>query len=251
MKLIFLGTGGYHPNQRRHTAGVLLPDAGVLLDAGSGLFRLVEHLRSSRLRIFLTHAHLDHILGLTYLLVPIAKRELESITVYGDAKTLTAVRDHLFAEYVFPVMPPFEFVELRDTGEIALEDGLRVSHQSLASHPGGSRAYRIDRQVDGAERSLAYITDTAADGSYSEFIRGVDVLIHECYFKDDMLHWGMKTGHCCTSQVARLAAEAKVGRLVLTHIDPQHPEDDPIDLATARSIFPNVEIAEDLLEIEV
>ncbi len=251
MKLIFLGTGGYHPNQRRHTAGVLLPEAGILLDAGSGLFRLVDYLQSPKLRIFLTHAHLDHILGLTYLLVPVAKRQLESITVYGDASTLAAVRDHLFAETVFPVMPPFEFVELPAAGVIALPDGLTVSHRELPSHPGGSRAFRINWSEAGQERSLAYITDTSADGSYGEFIRSTDFLIHECYFQDEMLQWGKLTGHCCTSQVAKLAAQTNVGRLLLTHIDPQHPENDPIDIATARAIFPNVEIAEDLMEIDV
>lgn len=251
MKLVFLGTGGYHPNQRRHTAGVLLPSAGILFDAGSGMFRLVEHLQSPRLRIFLTHAHLDHILGLTYLLVPVAKRELETITLYGDAATLAAVRDHLFAEAVFPVMPPFEFVELPTAGVIALPDGLTVSHQELPSHPGGSRAFRINWSEGGRERSLAYITDTSADGSYLEFIRGTDMLIHECYFKDEMLQWGKRTGHCCTSQVAQVAADAGVDRLLLSHIDPQHPEDDPVDIALARSIFPHVKIAEDLMEIDV
>jgi ribonuclease BN (tRNA processing enzyme) len=128
---------------------------------------------------------------------------------------------------------------------------LTVSHQSLPSHPGGSRAFRLDWSESGQDRSLAYITDTSADGSYTEFIRGGDLLVHECYFKDEMLQWGKLTGHCCTSQVAKLAAEAGVGRLVLTHIDPQHPEDDPIDLQLARSIFSEVELAEDLGEYDV
>jgi ribonuclease Z len=41
-----------------------------------------------------------------------------------------------------------------------------------------------------------------------------------------------------------------VKQLVLTHIDPQRPDDDPVGLAIAREIFPATEIAEDLLEIE-
>jgi ribonuclease BN (tRNA processing enzyme) len=51
--------------------------------------------------------------------------------------------------------------------------------------------------------------------------------------------------------VAQLARDAGVGRLYLTHIDPRHPEDDPIGLETARRIFPATHLAEDLLEIEV
>ena len=48
-----------------------------------------------------------------------------------------------------------------------------------------------------------------------------------------------------------LAKEAGVGRLFLTHIDPQRSDDDPIDIATARAIFPETLLAEDLLEIDV
>lgn len=249
MKIVFLGTGGYHPNQRRHTAGVLLPDAGLLFDAGSGTFRLAQHVTSPKLRIFLTHAHLDHIVGLTYLLVPFAKGELESVVVHADAKTIAAVKAHLFSEEVFPIMPAFEFVELADDGCVSFDGGLTVRHQPLPSHPGGSQGYRIEWADNGARKSIAYITDTAVDGTYHEFIRGVDVLIHECYFADDMEEWGVRTGHSCTSQVARLAAETRVKRLILTHIDPQHPEDDPVDLKCAQSLFTNTQLAEDLLEI--
>ena len=55
MRLIFLGTGGYHPSERRHTASVLLPDIGVALDAGTGFFRVQGRLNTPTLDVFLTH----------------------------------------------------------------------------------------------------------------------------------------------------------------------------------------------------
>src|SRR3954451_22666975 len=72
MKLILLGTGGYFPTSRRHTACLMLPEVGVVLDAGSGMCRIGEHLQTEQLDVFLSHAHLDHVSGLTYLvnLVP-------------------------------------------------------------------------------------------------------------------------------------------------------------------------------------
>ena len=45
----------------------MLPEVGVVLDAGTGFYRVREHLRTSELDVFLTHAHLDHVVGLTYL----------------------------------------------------------------------------------------------------------------------------------------------------------------------------------------
>ena len=67
MRLILLGTTGYHPNDRRHTPCLLLPECGVMLDAGTATYRAGEYLTGPELDIFLTHAHLDHVVGLTYL----------------------------------------------------------------------------------------------------------------------------------------------------------------------------------------
>jgi ribonuclease Z len=244
MRLVFLGTGGFHPNERRHTACVLLPELAIAFDAGTSVFRLAERVPGRDLQVFLTHAHLDHICGLTYLLVPLMQQELKSCRVHGLPKTLSAVQDHLFAQPVFPVMPRFEFAALAD--EVRIEGGLIT--WVMLQHPGGSVGYRID--LDSA-KSLAYITDTFADGSYQNLIRGVDVLIHECYFPDSKSNWCEPTGHSHTSQVAQLARDAGVGRLYLTHIDPRSPGDDPIGLDAARRIFPETWLAEDLMEIDV
>jgi ribonuclease BN (tRNA processing enzyme) len=245
MRVIFLGTGGYHPNERRHTAGVLVPELGLAFDAGTSAFRLAERVRGRDLRIFLTHAHLDHICGLTYLLVPLLQQELRSCQVYGLPKTLAAVDEHLFARRVFPVRPQFELVPLPDVVPL---DGAVLTWVMLDQHPGGSVGYRVDWA---AGPSLAYITDTYADGSYQDFIRGVDVLIHECYFPDSKREWCAQTGHSHTSQVAQLARDSGVGRLFLTHIDPRQPGEDPVGLDAARQIFPRTWLAEDLMEIEV
>lgn len=242
MRLLFLGTGGYHPNERRHTAGLLLPEAGIAFDAGSSFFRAPSRLKTTELDIFLTHSHLDHIQGLTFFIVPMLLGAVQKCRVHGDAKTLAAVQEHLFSPSIFPVLPSFEFVPL---AERVVINGCTITHCQL-KHPGGSVGY----QVEQAGRRLAYITDTTADESYLDFIRGADVLIHECYFPDDMAQWSEKTGHSNTSQVTQLARQAAVKRLYLTHIDPQRPDDDPIGLATARSVFPETILAEDLMEIE-
>ena len=39
MKLVLLGTTGYHANDRRQTACMLLPEIGVMFDAGTALYR--------------------------------------------------------------------------------------------------------------------------------------------------------------------------------------------------------------------
>lgn len=244
MKVEFLGTGGFFANERRHTAGVLLPEAGLLFDAGSGLFRLPPRLQKSELDIFLSHAHLDHICGLPSLLIPLMKGTLTEVRVHGRTEVLDAVQKHLLAEAVFPIDPGFRYIELEE--EFDVSGGGRLTTVPL-QHPGGSTGFRIDWP----DHSLAYITDTCVDGRYTRFIDGVDLLIHECYFPDELAEWGPKTGHSHTSQVAQLAVDAQVGRLLLIHIDPTRADDDPIGLETARDIFAATEMTEDGMVISV
>lgn len=244
MRLVFLGTGGYRPNERRHTASVMLPDVGVVFDAGTSFFRMPDYLKTRDLQLFLTHPHLDHICGLTYCIVPLMKDQLDSMAVFGTLRTLAGVNKHVFSDETFPVaLPKTEYLELPEQVEVAR--GGTLTYCEL-QHPGGSVGYRIDWP----DASLAYITDTTAPGDYGSFIEGVDLLIHECYFPDDMSNWAYKTGHSCTTPVAELAKTAGVSQLALVHIDPERPEDDPIGLETAQAIFPNTFLAEDKMEIE-
>jgi ribonuclease BN (tRNA processing enzyme) len=245
MRLIFLGTGGYHPNERRHTACVLFPELGVALDAGTGFFRVQQHLQTDTLDVFLSHAHLDHVCGLTFFLVPVLQGDVKTVRVHGTKETLDAVRRHLFAEELFPVDPPYEWCELSSESETSFAEGGRLTWIPL-EHPGGSIGYRIDWP----DRSLAYITDTTAPGDYQQFIQDVDVLIHECYFPDSMHDWAEKTGHSSSTAVATVARDCGARRLYLVHADPQHPEDDPVGLEDIRRIFPGAVLAEDLQEIE-
>ncbi|HUG17354.1 MAG TPA: MBL fold metallo-hydrolase, partial [Planctomycetaceae bacterium] len=231
MKLILLGTGGYHPNRRRHTSCVMLPEIGLIFDAGTSFFRVPEHLQTEQVQIVLSHSHLDHICGLTYFLPTLLFGNVESAEVYGSRRSLDAVRNHLFSNSVFPVLPDYRYTELTDL--LSVGNGGTLSH-FIQEHPGTSLGFR----VDWPDRSLAYLTDTFCDGSSVDFVRGVDVLIHESNFADGAEEFARQTGHSTPAPVARMARDAKVGRLILTHIDPTLDGDDPLKIDSVREIFP-------------
>jgi ribonuclease Z len=245
MKLVLLGTGGYYANDRRHTACLMLPEIGIVLDAGSAMYRVGELLSTDSLDIFLTHVHLDHVVGLTYLLDVLPGDVLCETTIHGESEKLAAVREHLFAEAIFPVTPPFQFAVLKKDFE--LPGGGTLRHFPL-KHPGGSVGYRLDWP----DRSLAYVTDTTAapNSSYLEHIRGADVLVHEAYFADDQDDRAALTGHSCVMDVAQVAAEAQVGCLILVHVNPSADSDGGIDVERVRGVFPNTMIGSDRMEIE-
>jgi ribonuclease BN (tRNA processing enzyme) len=227
-------------------ACLMLPEIGVVLDAGSGMCRVGDYLSTDRLDIFLTHAHLDHVLGLTYLISAIPAEVARETVVYGKQPKLDAVAEHLFNETIFPVEPPFQLAPLKKLH--SLPGGATLQHFPL-KHPGGSVGFRIDWP----DRSLAYVTDTtaSADADYREHIRGVNLLVHECYFADNDRDLPAITGHSWLLPVAQLAAAAGIGRLVLVHIGPHYKNDDVFDLSAARRIFQNMHLGIDTSEIEL
>ena len=245
MILHMLGTTVYHPNDRRETACYMLPEQGVILDAGSGMYRVRDLIETKQLDIFLTHAHLDHIMGLTFLFDVLWEKDVESVHVHGDAEKLRQIETHLFSEAIFPVLPPLEFHPL--DGPFDLPDGGKLTYFPL-KHPGGSLGFRLDWP----DRSLAYVTDTTAapHADYIENILDVDLLLHECYFPDGWEEKAELTGHSCLTPVAQVAAAADAGLLVLVHINPLNEEDDPLGIDAAKEIFPEIILAEDCSTIE-
>jgi len=245
MKVVLLGTAGYHPSDTRHTACFLLPEVGIALDAGSGMFRLPSYLQGDELDIFLSHVHLDHCVGLTYLLSIAAQHPLKRVTVHGEPAKLTALREKLLSEFIFPT--PLDCTYEAINGPVPLAGGGTLTSFPL-EHPGGSLGFRLDWPG----KSLAYVTDTIArpGAPYIEHIRGVDLLLHECNFPDSHRQWADHTGHSHTSAVSQVAREAKVKRLALIHVVPTVGVADPVDVKVAQAIFPNTVLGQDLMELE-
>ena len=250
MKLVLLGTAGYHPSDTRQTACLLLSELGVMFDAGTAVYRMsdyisADHVSVVKLDIFITHAHLDHVVGLTYLFDALPRDLLTEVIVHGEADKLDAIRDVLFAELLFPVPAPFNFAPLERPVE--LPAGGVVKYFSL-KHPGGAVGYRLDLP----DRSMAYVSDTIASlqAGYIEHIRGVDLLVHEAHFVTEDVEMINRTGHSHVLAAAQVAAEAQVGRLVLTHLNPLLKDDDEIDLAGAQAVFADTIIGTDRMEVE-
>lgn len=246
MEIHCLGTTGYHPNARRHTSCYCLPSEGVVLDAGTGMFRLAPLIQTERLDILLSHAHLDHIIGLTFLLDILYQRPVETVVIWGERAKLAAVREHLFAELIFPAQidAQWQALDELDDFRIGATQAISVDWRPQ-EHPGGSVAYRLRWPAE--HKTLVYATDTCGELSEANraWMHRADLLLHECYFRDQHQHWAVKTGHSWTSRAAQIARDAQVARLLLTHVNPLADDDDPIGLATAQALFANTQVAND------
>jgi ribonuclease Z len=242
MRVLLLGAGGYHPTERRHTACVFLPELGLVLDAGTGAFRLHGRVETARLDVVLTHGHLDHAVGLTYLFGLTRGGEGVEVVAHATRATLAAVEGLMLAPPLFPVCPVSAFRPI--DGDIAITGGATVRTFPL-DHPGGS----LGVVVECAGKSLAYITDTTPLGdSALSAIRGVDLLLHEAPYLESQRKLAELSGHSTARDAGLAAQRAGVRRLVLVHVDPRAESDEP-HLAEAGAVFPAAELGRDLQEL--
>lgn len=233
LPLALRGTYGGHTSCVQVTSG----QDEVILDAGSGLYRLGQWWegqdpaqRPQVHHIFLSHLHWDHTLGLP-LFAPLGYPG-HQVVVYGAHP---GFESHLQAQHAPPNFPvplmAFKGECMFRTvapGRSVQVGALRVDCMELP-HPGRSFAYRVS---DGRS-SLVYATDAEygdlapeAVGRYVDFFQGADVLVVDAQYD---LHESLGTkrdwGHSSAMVGARLALAANVHWLVLFHHDPSSTDE--------------------------
>ena len=217
----------------------------TIFDCGSGIKQLSDYLATSEeqrisARMFITHTHWDHINTIPFF-GPLYVRgnQIEIFGPYqGDLTIERAITAQMESVY-FPVTIR-EFaarITYRDLREETLDFGAIRIDAMLLKHPGYCLGYRLTARG----RTVCYITDNELylstdirhDPAYCErladFVHGADVLITDTTYRDHEYPSKVDWGHSSVSEVASLAAKAKVKRLHLFHHDPDQSDDD-IDL---------------------
>ncbi|MGH2849780.1 MAG: MBL fold metallo-hydrolase [Solirubrobacteraceae bacterium] len=243
---MLLGTGGMAPTDDRETACTLVRDdrGALLLDCGTGARRLLTD-RSlldglTAIDIVLTHFHLDHVCGLTYLAsLPVqATIWAPGAWLYGtdSAELLRALR-------VPPISPTdaterSPVRELREGGQTIA--GFEVHTSPQPRHWGPSAGLRVDD-------ALALVTDTPYEPASAVLARGVEHLLHEAWSSSAQPRYPDRDA--TAADAARVASEAGVRRLTLIHLDPASSDHAPL-LVDARRRFDRTELGEDNVVLE-
>lgn len=128
------------------------------------------------------------------------------------------------------------FGELKAGREVTLPDGRRIGPAGL-----------VGPERRGA--SVAYALDTVPCRGSIELARGADALVHEATYEHARARLAHERGHSTGVEAARIAREAQVGTLVLTHFSPSVDGERVADEARAEHV--QVEAARDLVPLEI
>jgi ribonuclease BN (tRNA processing enzyme) len=243
MQLTFWGVRGSSPQSGAayhyyggHTActSLRIGKELIVFDAGSGLLNLSQSLEQEKdlpedIYFFITHGHLDHVLGLSGFSwlwktdIPFKIHFISAYTVKGQS--LASILQNLIQPPYFPLALKDSKVSLsyHDMKEAWQGDGWQIQAFAL-NHPGGSSGYRFDCP----DYSLAYVTDTSIIESpdFYQWLEEIDLLIHDSMFNDQEVELYPSWGHSSVQQVTNLAKIVKAKNLILYHHHPYHNDKD-------------------------
>jgi ribonuclease Z len=285
LRVTFIGTSASMPTTERGMPAIAIKYESELMlwDCGEGTQRQLMRYRvgyGSVNAIFITHPHLDHYLGMFGLLetlklsspapkpvrvflprgmdvegYPFAKVEKvkagEILRGRGFSVRAFAVKHCRGSHgFVFQEDEKIKFHEEK-AHSLGLQGTLFREIQKNGKVKTGSGEVRLEDvtwRMRG--RKIVYAGDCAPGDATIEAAKGADLLIHEATFDSSMKDEASERMHSTAAQAAEVAKAAGVKRLALTHISPRYADTSQL-LEEARAIFPESEIAEDGLAIDI
>jgi len=219
MKLTILGSGTGVPSGVRNSAGyfVEMTDARLMIDCGAGTLHALARFGlpwEQVTHLCISHFHVDHVGELASLLFALRygmKSERSApLTVIGP-RGLDRIIGGLkmaFGAKIFKPKFPLNVLMLTPGEQVQLGADSTLSVEKTI-HTSESIAVRIES----GGHAICYTGDTAYHDELAGFFCGADLLISECSFRqprEDVRHLSVR-------EAARLAARAKVARLIVTH----------------------------------
>ena len=252
MEITVVGSGTVVPRPERRQSCVMVEAGGEMLvfDLGAGAVRGMVAAGLDPFateRISFTHFHPDHTLDAANLLFA-----MNYGTYTPRTRPLHLTGPEPFENFWSSIMAVWgEWMEggfpIR-TGELphTCDSPLELAGCRLTWAPAVHRPESIAYRLDGETGSFVYTGDTEYSSSVVDLARGAHTLLIECSMPDD----APVPGHLTPSGVARMASEAGVGRVILTHLYP--PVDDGrLPAEVEKGFDGRVLVAHDGLRLEV
>jgi ribonuclease BN (tRNA processing enzyme) len=246
-RLILLGTGA-GPRPRRESSGsaqvIIAADRLYVVDCGDGVARqlVLAGASPATLRhVFITHHHSDHNADYGNLLLLSWESGLQHKVDTWGPPPIARITSLFFEMSAYDIdtriadqgrvslIPLIDVHELTGPGVVMQDDAVKVT-SALVDHPLVKPAYAY--RFDAADRSIVISGDTRRSANLVKLAAGADVLVHEAIYPQAIdrmvarvpnastLRNHLLASHTTAEDCGRIAAEAGVKTLVLSHLAP-------------------------------
>ena len=224
MKLTILGCSGGIGSGRHTTC--LKVDDDILIDAGTGITTLSLDELEAIDHLLITHAHMDHVLGLPLLLDAVGDKRTTPLVVHALPEVLQVLSTHMFNWHLWP-----------DFREIPSTDGPWVRFESLpmgCSLTLGTRTFTplpvnhvvpaCGIQVSVPGGSLVFSGDTTSSEAFTAALNAIPDLRHliiETSFENALVDIAQASKHHWPDSLAMTLQDLRVRPEVwITHLKP-------------------------------
>jgi len=246
VEVLFLGTGGAFSAGRRNNLALLIESSGfcMLVEAGPMIMQQLAraNLEADHIeRLFVSHAHGDHVLGFPMLLLNRmgAPAPLHVYASVGTCASLRALWDLVYPGFA-PSRLNVRWHELSERGSDRSRVGDAASLPSVWGGDVGERSSHVvlrtvivphppDTPTLAARwdfaggTSITFATDTFPNAATVKLAQGSDLLVHEASFSA-VLQPDTDPGehfHSTAQQAGEIARQAECPCLALVHLGPQ------------------------------
>jgi ribonuclease Z len=242
MRVLFLGTGAALADpDRAHTATLITLNSGAqyLFDCGEGATRQMMKADVNPAdvgTVFLTHLHLDHIIGLSFhILQGWIFSRVEAPQIWGPKGTKDFIGHSLEggayavdirARGAYPMRKANIAAIRPEVTEISegviFDDGALKVTAYLVNHIPREICECFGFRIEAEGKVIGMSSDTAPCDNIGLIAQDADLMIHECTFPESFIAHRAATGvgtfnHTTPTQVGELAARAGCKALVATH----------------------------------
>lgn len=246
MKVIFLGTNGWYDTKTGNTTCILIETKKeyIILDAGNGLYKIDKYIISKKpIYLFLSHFHLDHIVGFHILNKFSFTQGIDVYGPPGTEKIFTTIINNPYTMPIRQLKTEIRLNELDKKSNVPVNVEFRQLKHS-------SRCYGFRFTLEG--KTISYCPDTGVCENAIKLAKDADLLVTECSFKSGQ--YDKEWPHLNPEEAAQIAKQASVKKLALIHFDAniyQTLSERKEAQEKARRIFKNTFAAIDDMEIEV
>ncbi|MCM8797683.1 MAG: MBL fold metallo-hydrolase [Candidatus Omnitrophica bacterium] len=246
MKVYFLGTMGWYDTPLGNTLCVLV-DTGkeyIVFDAGGGFTKLDYYIKKANpVYLFLSHFHLDHIIGLHALNKFKFSQGLYVFGPPGTKKMFNLLINPPYSKAVNALKIRVRIKELDRNLRLPFEMEFKELFHTTVCY-----GYRLSCD----DKTVSFCTDTGLCSNLALLAKKADLLIIESALRPGESDKGWP--HLNPQQAATVARNCGVKNLALVHFDAaDYPCQDDIRAAkeAARKIFKNSIAARDGLCLEI